>query len=80
MYELIIKRYVERLTINDIYLYAEKQGVNLQEKDAKIIYDYIKKYWEIFYKGNPTNLFNDLKSKLDPIVFNKIIELYKLYR
>mgnify|MGYP003483652210 CR=1 FL=1 len=62
MYELIIKRYVERLTINDIYLYAEKQGVNLQEKDAKIIYDYIKKYWEIFYKGNPTNLFNDLNA------------------
>ena len=36
----------------------------------------MKNYWKEFYKGNPTELINELKEKLEPKTFNT---LYKIY-
>ena len=78
--EFILKEYVEKIREKDIKNYALKEGINLNDDEVKIIYMYIKNYWQVFYKGNPEELFLELKSKLSENAYNKIIELYIEYK
>ena len=81
MYELLIGEYVKnKLTEQDINNYALKKNINLTEDEIKIIYVYIKNYWKEFYKGNPKELFMELKEKLNPITYNKALKLYQEYK
>lgn len=80
MPEKVIEYYVSILTKEDIINYSKKESMILSSMEIDIIYEYIKKYWYIFYKGNPSVLFNELKNKLSNQTYNKIIELYNLYK
>lgn len=76
MYEIIIKDYVNKLTEEDIINYGKRKNINISNDDAKILYVYAKNYWREFYKGNPNDLIDEIKEKIDPETFNK---LYKIY-
>lgn len=80
MSEKIIENYINQLTINDLIYFANNENYNLPMEDAAVIYEYGKKYWKIIYKGDPTNLFLEIKNKLTPLSFNKLIEIYKKYK
>ncbi len=76
MYDYLIKKYIERLTIDDISKYAKKQGVVLDKKETEVIYNYIKKDWRTFYYGNPRAQLNEMKELLSPETYKKIENLY----
>lgn len=76
MYDFLIKKYVERLTKEDIKNYAVKEGIVLTDKENTIIYDYIKKYWRTFYYGNPRTQLDELKELLSEETYKKIENLY----
>ena len=57
-------------------LYYLRKNIDISNEDAKILFVYAKNYWREFYKGNPTELINELKEKLEPKTFNT---LYKIY-
>lgn len=76
MYELIIKDHINKLTEEDIIKYGKKNDIDISFEDAKVLYVYAKNYWKDFYKGNPTELIQEIKEKIDPTTFNK---LYKIY-
>lgn len=78
--EYIIKEFVDKLKEEDIKSFALKERVTITDEEVKIIYMYIKNYWQIFYKDNPDTLFKELKEKLSEKVYNKIIELYTKYK
>ena len=80
MYEIIIRNYINNLTKYDIKQFAKKEGINIEEYEVNILYDYIKKYWEVFFKGDPEPILADLKDKVRPHTYNKIIELYNYYK
>ena len=80
MYELFIKNYIKKMTINDVYNFANKENYVLLDYEAKVILYYIKNYWQIILKENPTNVFNNLKKEIRPETFNKIIQLYNQYK
>lgn len=80
MNELLLKNYVNKLTKEDIINYLKNENINITKDDIDIIYDYIKKYFMIFYKGDPTYLFNELKDKLTKEAYNKALELYQKYK
>lgn len=81
MYEYIIGEYVNnKLTESDINNFAKKKNIQLTSNETKIIYVYIKNYWKQFYKGDPTNLFIELKEKLTTKTYEAIIKLYKEYK
>ena len=67
--EILIENYINSLKIDD-----------LKEKDAIVILDMAKKYWKIVYKGNPNEVFKLLKEKIDIKTYEKVIELYNLYK
>ena len=80
MEELFLKSYVSRLTKEDIIEYLNKEDIKVTENEINIIYEYIKKYFMISYKGDPTYLFDELRNKLNEETYNKVLELYQKYK
>ena len=76
----LIKEYIKKITEEDIYNFALKEGITLLDKEKKIIYVYLKNYWQVFLNEEATFLFEELKEKLEPKTYNKILELYDKYK
>ena len=76
MYEIIIKDYINNLTEEDIIKNGKKKNINISNDDAKVLYLYAKNYWKEFYKGNPHDLIEEIKEKIDSDTFNKIYKIY----
>lgn len=78
--EYVIKELVDKLTEDDIKNYALQEGVSLGDEELKTIYAYIKNYWQVFYKEDASSLLEELKEKLSPKAYAKILELYDKYK
>lgn len=77
MNELLLKKYIDKLTTEHIINYAKKRGVELKNNESEIIYDYIKKYWkELYYNNDNSDIFKDLKCKLSFSTYEKLEQLY----
>jgi sulfur relay (sulfurtransferase) DsrC/TusE family protein len=76
MYEFLIKEYINRMTLKDIKIFAQKEGVSITDNENKIIFDYIKNYWRTFLYGNPRPILDELKEKLNENTYNKMELLY----
>ena len=75
-----IKEYINNIDEYTINKYAKINNINLSDKETKVIYLYIKNYWQIFYKGNPKDLFKELEEQISKDNLDKIKELYKKYK
>ena len=76
----LIKEYIKNIDEYTINKYAKINNINLSDKEIKVLYLYIKNYREIFYKGDPTELFKELEEQIQKENLNKIKELYKKYK
>ncbi len=76
MKEIIIKQYIDKITIDDVYNFGIKNDIILNNKDLNLIYNYVKKDWKTIIFGDISPIFNNLKSNLDEKTFNKIKCLY----
>ena len=75
-----IKEYINNIDEYTINKYAKINHINLSDQETKVIYLYIKNYWQIFYKGNPKELFKELEEQISKENLDKIKELYKKYK
>lgn len=75
-----LKEYINSLTEKDIYNYGLKEGITLKDGETKTIYLYIKNYWETLIKDDSTFIFEELKEKLRPVVYQKVVELFNKYK
>lgn len=80
MIKNLIKNHVSKLTINDVYNFACKNGVSLSEKEANIIYSYIKTYWNELIFNDHNVILAKVKDSLEPTTYNKINELIVFYK
>ena len=78
MYDRLVEEYINRLTINDIILFANKQGITLNSKEEQIIFRQLKEHWRTFLHGNPITLLEELKASLEPLTYQKLELLYVL--
>ena len=78
--EQLIKEYIENIDEYTINKYAKMNNINLTDQETKVIYMYLKNYWQVFYKGNPTELFKELKEQLQEENYQKILQLYNKYK
>ena len=80
MVEKIIRKYICELKIEDIHDFALKNDIVLTNEEAKIIYDYIKKDWEIIAFGDEKIVLNEAKKVLEEKTYNKLTELISFYK
>lgn len=76
----IIEKYINNLTINNINDFAIKNNIFLTEKEQKIFYNIIKKYYKDIINGNDEKVINYLKETLDEEKFTNVMNLYKKYK
>lgn len=76
MYKSIIKNYIKKLNVEDVLNFSLKNNINLSEVEANIILNYIKQDYETIIYGDPKNIFDELKTKLDKENYIKIINIY----
>ena len=76
MQEFLIKNYISRLTLKDIDEFAKKHGIELNEKELKLIEQHIRKDWRTIIYGNPRPILDNLKTKLKNNEYQKIENLY----
>ena len=56
--------------------FALKNGINLSEEELIYIYNVIKKEYQTIIYGNPRPILDDVKSKVEPLTYEKIENLY----
>lgn len=77
---LIISDYIQKISLNDVIKFGNKNGVVLSNEEAKILFFYLKNNWEDLLYGDPTPIINEIKSELDINKLDKIVELFYFYR
>ena len=78
--EHLIREYIKNIDEYTIEKYAKSNDIYLSDNEIKVIYLYLKNYWEIFYKGDPTYLFKELEEQIQKDNLDKIKNLYKKYK
>lgn len=78
MIEKIIHSYVNRLTKEDIVIFATKNNISLTDKEVSIIYTEIKNNWQQLL-SNPNPVFEKVKKEVSPATYQNIIYFYDLY-
>ena len=75
----LIINYIQKITKEDIQKYISKENIQHTKEEIDLIYKSIKNdYNEIL--NNFHNYITKQKNKLNPILYNKIIENYNKYK
>lgn len=76
MLETLIASYISTLNEDLVMEYAKKQGYILEEKEAKIITQFLKKNWRPLLKQESACL-QDLKGKVKEETYQIAFKLYQ---
>jgi hypothetical protein len=79
MNRLIVLKYMDKLTKEDINKYALSQDVSLKSNELDLLYAYIKKYSRRIL-NEPLDVIDEIKDDLSDNVYNKLLELYDKYK
>ena len=80
MYHFFILKYIQNITEKDIIKFVLSQGIELSESEVKLFYHHVKQNWETILYGDPTTLFQAVKSEIRPETYQKMIELYQYFK
>lgn len=76
----MVENYIKSLTKEDIKFFSQKQNIDLNEDEINIVYNTIKSDYKTLLYGNYNKIFTNLKSRINPTSYNKIIILFKEYK
>lgn len=79
MHRLLIEKYIKQISKQDIKEFANKNNIQLSEKDQDILYHYLKNNWQDLLYGNSRSVFKELEEKLGTEKFNVLKNLYDFY-
>lgn len=80
MKELIIKNYIDKLTIQDIEKFATNNNLMLSNQEYEYLYKVIKDKWYQLIFGNPKSVFNELEKHLSQDTYKQVLLLYQTYK
>ena len=79
IYKKIIENYVPKLTINDLKEFAFKNNIEYKEDELIIIYQFIKYHYHELLDQN-IKVFEEIKEKINPNLYKKLLHLYIDYK
>lgn len=79
MKNFFIKRYIDKLTMQDVKNFANSNNVILNQKQLIYVYDLIKNNWKQIL-NNDTYVLVKLKQEFDSNTYEKIEKLYYEYK
>lgn len=79
MKDYIIKKYIDKITNNNIYEFALKNNIILNNEEINYIHKLINIYWNDILKNNDDILLK-IKNKFDNNKYEQIKKLYYEYK
>lgn len=79
MYNLV-EGVVNKLSLNDIFNFANKNSVNLSNDEANFILNFLKNNWYSLLKNQNIDILNNYKAHFSHENFLKIKELLEYYK
>ena len=79
MIEKLIKKYVDTINLEDIYHFAEQNGVHLTSEECAYLYHTIQTKWENVVFKDPDPILKDAKTHLRENTYKKAEELLYFY-
>ncbi len=76
MKNFFIKRYIDKLTIQDVKSFATSNNIILTEEQSIYIFNLIKNDWQQIL-NNDTYVLNKIKEKFDCETSKKVEKLYE---
>ena len=80
MFYNIIENYLKNMTKNDVFLFASKNDINLNNLELDYIYNIIKNDYKELLSSNYNIIFENAKSVIRSDNLKKIYNLYIDYR
>ena len=80
MNKYFIKKYIDKLTKQDIMNYATSKEIYLSKEEIDIIYNTIKTKWIDFINGNQSQILEELKPHISQKTYQEIINIYTKYK
>ena len=62
------------MSIDKLREYVNKNYKNVSDSEIKVIYKYIKNYWQEIYDEDG-NILNNLKNEVSPTTYREILKL-----
>ena len=79
MNKLFIYEYINRLKKEDIVSFCNVKGINVNDKDLNVVYNYIKNDYKRFF-NDPLVVLDEVKTLVSNYTYNEIIKLYDKYK
>ena len=78
----IIQKYINKMTKQDVYLYALKKGLTLNDNEVDKTYNYIKNHYKEYFSGKLTKeqILNDSEEVFTKENFQKFTNFYNEYK
>jgi hypothetical protein len=76
----LLENYINKITIDDVLKFAEKNGAHLSGEELNLIYKYVKNDWETIIFGNPSHIFEILKQNLSKENYKIAHSLFVSYK
>ena len=80
MIEKLIKEHIEKLTLNDIDMFAKKNDVILSNEELNCVFDVVKNNWYDLIYGDYNSIFENNRSKINDSNYDKIRELFDFFK
>lgn len=76
MYKDLIKNYIPTITPNQIKEYGKKLGININDSEVTILYQFMMKNYSEILEGDESS-FKTLQNKINPTLYNQLLTLYQ---
>lgn len=76
----LLEQYVKRLKKEDIYNFALKEGVTLEDYELDVIFNHVKKDYKTVIYGNARSVLEEFKTEVKPLTYSKIENLYERFK
>lgn len=80
MNQYLIKKYIDKLTIDDIDRFAKSQGADLSCNECAYLLELTRNHYQELLYGNPEPIFEQAKKHLSHEHYTIAQELYHFYK
>lgn len=79
IYKEIVRKYISRLSTKDLEEFAKKNNLVYTKDELLVVYQFIKYHYNDLLDEN-IKVFEEIRDKLSPTLYKKLLSLYIDYK
>jgi hypothetical protein len=79
IYKELVKKYINKLTINDLETFAKNNNITYTNNELIIVYNFILNNYNDLLNEN-IKVMEQLKNKISPTLYKQLLNLYIDYK